>query len=267
MTKRDVPEQGVDCRLDCNKERTNCNAGMAPWCQWDGSGVWWLCWLWQCAGNALFAPFLRFCMHLLIGNQCWRVYSFLWELEPYGHCSSFSVKRLIILIMLVPLLNHEDQESSPPTRWNPAHKILFKETHKNASLGKKILWCMAGCGFFYRAYCKACELIQFSSLCVMKIQVPFKVLNCHMIVCVFCLGRTCRSPGGRKDRGFETTNLNPSAQYQCRPQSKCWISHVSELSCCTVVSWTTCSTVTFYSCSWVMVLLVSNLLDIKSLNT
>jgi len=47
------------------------------------------------------------------------------------------VHRLIILIMLVPLLNHEDQESSPPTRWNPAHKILFKETHKNASLGKK----------------------------------------------------------------------------------------------------------------------------------
>jgi hypothetical protein len=33
MTKRDVPEQGVDCRLDYNKERTNCNAGMAPWCQ------------------------------------------------------------------------------------------------------------------------------------------------------------------------------------------------------------------------------------------
>jgi hypothetical protein len=76
---------------------------------------------------------------------------------------------------------------------------------------------MAGSGFFYRAYCKACELIQFSCLCVMEIQVPFKVLNCQMIVCVFCLGRTCRSPGGWKDRDFETTNLNPSAQYQCRP--------------------------------------------------
>ncbi len=37
------------------------------------------------------------------------------------------MKWLIILIMLVPLLNHEDQESSPPTRWNPAHKFFSKK--------------------------------------------------------------------------------------------------------------------------------------------